>query len=74
MFLLLTLFTQVVWGYSALRGGLAYLPFVGAFIVVAGVCSKLVPRFGARIPMTIGALLAPPECSGYPVSVSTATT
>ena len=43
----------------SLRGGLAYLPFVGAFIVVAGVCSKLVPRFGARIPMTIGALLAP---------------
>ena len=59
MFFFLTLFSQVVWGYSALRGGLAYLPFVGAFIVVAGVCSKLVPRFGARIPMTIGALLAP---------------
>ena len=59
MFFFLTLFTQVVWGYSALRGGLAYLPFVGAFIVVAGVCSKLVPRFGARVPMTIGALLAP---------------
>ena len=59
MFFFLTLFTQVVWGYSALRGGLAYLPFVGAFIVVAGICSKLVPRFGARVPMTIGALLAP---------------
>jgi hypothetical protein len=25
----LTLFTQGVWGYSALRGGLAYLPFIG---------------------------------------------
>ena len=59
MFFFLTLFTQVVWGYSALRGGLAYLPFVGAFIVVAGICSKLVPRFGARVPMTIGGLLAP---------------
>jgi predicted MFS family arabinose efflux permease len=59
MFFFLTLFTQVVWGYSALRGGLAYLPFIGAFIVVAGICSKLVPRFGARMPMTIGALLAP---------------
>ncbi len=59
MFFFLTLFLQVVWGYSALRGGLAYLPFVGAFIVVAGICSKLVPRFGARVPMTIGALLAP---------------
>jgi hypothetical protein len=59
MFFFLTLFTQVVWGYSPLRGGLAYLPFVGAFIVMAGICSKLVPRFGARVPMTIGALLAP---------------
>jgi len=59
MFFFLTLFTQVVWGYSALRGGLAYLPFVGAFVVVAGICSRLVPRFGARVPMTIGALLAP---------------
>src|SRR5690242_21654295 len=59
MFFFLTLFTQVVWGYSALRGGLAYLPFVGGFIVVAGICSQLVPRVGARLPMTIGAVIAP---------------
>jgi EmrB/QacA subfamily drug resistance transporter len=59
MFFFLTLFTQLVWGYSALRGGLAYLPFVGAFVVVAGVCSRLLPRLGARVPMTIGAVLAP---------------
>lgn len=59
MFFFLTLFTQVVWGYSALGGGIAYLPFVGTFIVVAGLCSRLVPRLGARVPMTIGALLAP---------------
>src|SRR5215472_16946790 len=32
MFFFLTQFTQVVRGYSALRGGLAYLPFVGGFI------------------------------------------
>src|SRR5215472_4085797 len=59
MFFFLTLFTQVVWGYSALRGGLAYLPFVGGFILVAGICSKLVARTGARVPMTAGAILAP---------------
>ena len=59
MFFFLTLFTQVAWGYSPLRGGLAYLPFVGAFIVVAGACSQLVPRVGPRVPMTIGAVLAP---------------
>lgn len=59
LFFFLTQFTQVVWGYSALRGGLAYLPFIGAFIVLAGLCTQLVPRFGARVPMTIGAVLAP---------------
>lgn len=59
MFFFLTLFTQVVWGYSALRGGFAYLPFIGGFIVMAGTCTKLVSRFGARVPMTIGALIAP---------------
>jgi EmrB/QacA subfamily drug resistance transporter len=59
MFFFLTLFTQVVWDYSALRGGLAYLPFVGGFIIFAGICSKIVPRLGARIPMTTGAVLAP---------------
>jgi EmrB/QacA subfamily drug resistance transporter len=59
MFFFLTLFTQVVWGYSALRGGLAYLPFIGGFIVIAGICTRLVSRVGARVPMTIGAALAP---------------
>jgi MFS family permease len=59
MFFFLTLFTQVVWGYSALRGGLAYLPFIGAFIAIAGISTRLVSRLGARVPMTAGALLAP---------------
>jgi EmrB/QacA subfamily drug resistance transporter len=59
MFFFLTLFTQVVWGYSALRGGLAWLPFIGGFIVTAGLCTRLVPRFGARVPITAGALIAP---------------
>jgi len=59
MFFFLTLFTQGVWGYSPLRGGLAYLPFIGAFIVTAGICTQLAPRIGARVPITIGAALAP---------------
>jgi hypothetical protein len=32
MFFFLTLFAQVTWGYSTLRGGLAYLPFVALTI------------------------------------------
>jgi EmrB/QacA subfamily drug resistance transporter len=59
MFFFLTLFTQGVWGYTALRAGLAYLPFIGGFIAIAGVCTRLVSRVGARVPMTVGATLAP---------------
>jgi predicted MFS family arabinose efflux permease len=55
MFFFVTLFLQTVWGYSAIRAGSAYLPFIGTFIVVSGVCSQIVPRIGVRIPMTIGA-------------------
>jgi len=50
MFFFLTLFTQTVWGYSPLRGGLAYLPFIGGFIAVAGITTRLVTRFGAGCP------------------------
>jgi len=59
MFFFLTLFTQVVWGYSPLRGGLAYLPFIGGFIAIAGITTQVVRRVGARVPMTTGAALAP---------------
>jgi EmrB/QacA subfamily drug resistance transporter len=55
MFFFVTLFLQTVWGYSPIRAGSAYLPFIGTFIVVSGVCSQIVPRIGVRIPMTIGA-------------------
>ena len=59
MFFFVTLYLQTVWGYSALKGGLAWLPFVGTFIVFAGINTKLVPKVGARIPITTGAALAP---------------
>jgi EmrB/QacA subfamily drug resistance transporter len=55
MFFFVTLFMQTIWGYSAIKAGLAYLPFIGTFIVVSGICSQIVPRIGVRIPMTIGA-------------------
>jgi Na+/melibiose symporter-like transporter len=57
-FFFITLYIQTVWGYSALRGGLAYLPFVATFIVFAALNTKLVPKVGARIPITTGAVLA----------------
>jgi EmrB/QacA subfamily drug resistance transporter len=54
MFFFVTLFLQTIWGYSALKAGSAYLPFIGTFIVVSGICSQVVPKIGVRLPMTIG--------------------
>jgi predicted MFS family arabinose efflux permease len=55
MFFFVTLFLQTIWGYSAIKAGSAYLPFIGTFIIVSGICSQVVPRIGVRVPMTIGA-------------------
>ena len=48
MFFFLTLFVQTIWGYSALKTGIAYLPMVGMIMLMAGVSTQLVPRVGAR--------------------------
>ena len=48
MFFFLTVFMQTVWGYSALKTGLAYLPFTAALLIAAGAVAQLVPRIGAR--------------------------
>src|SRR5262245_7083096 len=48
MFFFLTLFMQAVWGYSALRTGVAYLPFTAALFIGAGAVAQLVPKIGAR--------------------------
>ncbi len=56
MFFFLTIFVQEVWGYSALRTGLAYLPIMGAVMVMAAVSAQLVPRIGARPLMLAGTL------------------
>ncbi len=47
MFFFLSLFMQTVWGYSALKAGVAYLPMVGVIMLMAGVSAQLVPRIGA---------------------------
>ena len=53
LFFFLTIFMETVWGYSALKTGLAYLPMVGAIMAMAGVSTALVPRIGAK-PILIG--------------------
>ncbi len=48
MFFFLTVFMQSVWGYSALKTGVAYLPLTAAIMVSSGAAAQLVARVGAR--------------------------
>ena len=58
MFFFLSLFVQTVWGYSALKAGVAYLPMVGMIMLMAGVSSQLVPRIGARPLLLAGSAIS----------------
>ena len=58
MFLFMTYYLQLTLHYSALRTGVAYLPFSGGIVVAAGLAAQLLPRFGPRVLMTTGGLLA----------------
>jgi EmrB/QacA subfamily drug resistance transporter len=48
MFFFLTVFMQTVWGYSALKTGLAYLPLTAGLMVSSAAAAYLVSRIGAR--------------------------
>jgi Major Facilitator Superfamily len=54
MFFFLTLFLQLVWGYSAVKAGLAYLPMTAAIGVTSGAAAQLLPRIGARPTIAAG--------------------
>jgi EmrB/QacA subfamily drug resistance transporter len=55
VFFFLTLFAQEVWGYSAMRTGVAFLPLTGAVLAGSAVASALLPRVGARPLLLAGA-------------------
>ena len=58
MFFFLTIFVQNVWGYSALRTGLAYLPMMATVMAMAGFSAQMVPRIGARPLLLAGSAIA----------------
>ena len=58
MFFFLSLFLQQVLAWSPLKSGLALLPFSLGIIVMAGIVSRLLPRFGPRPLMIAGLALA----------------
>ena len=57
MFYFLTLFMQDVLGFSALKTGVAYLPFAIAIIIVATTVARIVGRSGPLPPIMAGTLL-----------------
>ncbi|HKT05926.1 MAG TPA: MFS transporter [Rugosimonospora sp.] len=58
MFLFMTYYLQLTLHYSALRTGIAYLPFSGGIVVAAGLAAQLLPRVGPRVLMSVGALMS----------------
>jgi EmrB/QacA subfamily drug resistance transporter len=58
LFFFLTIFVQTVWGYSALKSGIGYLPMVGAIMAMAGVSAALVGRIGPRPILIFGTILS----------------
>ena len=48
LFFFLTLFIQTVLGYSAIRSGIAYLPFAVGVVIASALASQLVARIGPR--------------------------
>ncbi len=57
MFFFLTIFVQTVWGYSALKTGIGYLPMVATIMAMAGASAQLVPRIGARPLLIAGSVI-----------------
>ncbi len=57
MFIFLSYYMQTVLDYSALKAGVAFLPFAAGIIVAATASSAIVPRSGPRIPMASGLLV-----------------
>jgi EmrB/QacA subfamily drug resistance transporter len=55
VFFFLTLFAQEIWGYSAMRTGVAFLPLTAAVLAGSAVASTLIPRTGARPLLLAGA-------------------
>jgi predicted MFS family arabinose efflux permease len=58
MFFFLTLFIEEVWGYSPLKTGLAYLPYVPVILVMTVVAQRGVSRIGARPLLIAGSAIA----------------
>lgn len=58
VFLFLTFYLQTTLMYSPIKTGFAFLPMVGAIMIMATTSTAvLLPRVGARLPITLGMVL-----------------
>ena len=57
MFYFLTFFFQQVMGYSALKSGVAYLPFPFVVAIGSQIVARLLPRIGPKVIITVGSTL-----------------
>jgi EmrB/QacA subfamily drug resistance transporter len=57
MFFFLTYFVQNVMGFSALKTGVAFLPFCFVIIIGSGIVSQILPRTGPKPLISLGATL-----------------
>jgi EmrB/QacA subfamily drug resistance transporter len=58
LFFFLTLYMQTVLRYSPFAAGAAYLPLTFGVGISAGVGAKLLTKFGSRVVIVVGALIA----------------
>ena len=58
MLFFLTLFVQEVWGYSALKTAVAFLPYVPPIIVTTALAQRAVSRIGPRPLLIAGGTIA----------------
>jgi EmrB/QacA subfamily drug resistance transporter len=58
-FLFLNYYMQEILRYSPVMTGVAFLPMVATLVIAGGICTtRLYPRFGAKIPVSAGMLIA----------------
>ena len=65
-FFFLSLYMQLIRGYSAFEAGVRFLPMTLMIIVTAPNAGRYASKHGSRIPMTYGLLLAGGGCSRSP--------
>jgi EmrB/QacA subfamily drug resistance transporter len=58
VFFFLTLFQETVWGYSALRTGVGYLPMTVAVLVGSAAAARMVRRIAVRPLLLVGSVVA----------------